>query len=114
MMFRAETVRRLGTYLREEFKYAEDFDFSHRMLHEGEITVLPDYLVVYRQHDLNLTRTRRKEMIDRTAAVLRGVYTALLGENRDIEADLVAEHLIAGTPSPTGPWSSGSAASSIG
>src|ERR1700722_718479 len=98
MMFRAETVKELGTYLREEFKYAEDFDFSHRILRIGEITVMPDYLVIYRQHDLNLTRTRRIEMINRTAAVLKGVYAQLLGANYDAEASLVAEHLIAGMP----------------
>ena len=98
MMFRAETVRQLGAYLREEFKYAEDFDFSHRIMRIGDITVLPEYLVVYRQHDLNLTRTRRAEMIDRTAAVLCGVYAELLGGTYDAEANLVAEHLIAGIP----------------
>jgi hypothetical protein len=98
MMFRAETVKDLGTYLREEFKYAEDFDFSHRVMRMGEIAVLPEYLVIYRQHDLNLTRTRRTEMIDRTASVLKGVYADLLGANHDAEAGLVAEHLIAGTP----------------
>ncbi len=98
MMFRAETVRQLGTYLREEFKYAEDFDFSHRMLRLGEISVLPEYLVIYRQHDLNLTRTRRTEMIDRTAGVLSGVYRDLLGTDCDAESTLVAEHLIAGVP----------------
>jgi hypothetical protein len=98
MMFRAETVRGLGVYLREQFKYAEDFDFSHRIMRLGEITVLPEYLVVYRQHDLNLTRTRRTEMIDRTAGVLRDVYAELLGGHYDAEATLVAEHLIAGAP----------------
>ncbi len=98
MMFRAETVRDLGTYLREEFKYAEDFDFSHRVMGMGDITVLPEYLVIYRQHDQNLTRTRRTEMIDRTADVLKGVYADLLGQEHDAEAILVAEHLIAGTP----------------
>ncbi len=98
MMFRSETVRQLGTYLREEFKYAEDFDFSHRIMRIGDITVLPEYLVIYRQHDLNLTRTRRTEMIDRTAGVLKGVYAELLGANHDADASLVAEHLIAGTP----------------
>ena len=98
MMFRAETVRKLPEYLREEFKYAEDFDFSHRIMRMGDIAVLPEYLVIYRQHDLNLTRTRRTEMIDRTAAVLKNVYADLLGGDHDAEASLVAEHLIAGVP----------------
>ena len=96
MMFRADIVQRLGCYLREPFKYAEDFDFSHRVLHIGDISVIPEYLVIYRQHDLSLTVTRRTEMIARTAAVLGRVYTDLLGPGHDDSALLIAKHLIAG------------------
>jgi GT2 family glycosyltransferase len=97
-MFRAEVVTELGAYLREEFKYAEDFDFLHRVLRLGEIAALPDYLTIYRQHDQNLTRTRRDEVTRRTTAVLRDVYSALLGSDRTAEATLVAEHLMSGIP----------------
>ena len=102
MMFRAEAVDRLGVYLREEFKYAEDFDFSHRVLRHGDISVVPEYLVIYRVHDQNVTRTRRAEMTARTAGVLSGVYGALLGGERDAEAALMARHLIAGAALPDG------------
>ncbi len=98
MMFRAEVIPALGEYLREEFKYAEDFDFSHRVLLRGNISVIPENLVIYRQHNENLTRTRRFEMISRTAAVLGDVYSALLSTDCSGEARLVAEHLIAGNP----------------
>jgi glycosyltransferase involved in cell wall biosynthesis len=98
MMFRADAVTALGTYLREEFKFAEDFDFSHRVLRLGDISVVPEYLVIYRQHDLNLTRTRRSEMNGATTAVLSGVYATLLGSNCEVEAGLVVEHLMARTP----------------
>lgn len=98
MMFRAELVDALGGYLLEEMKYAEDFDLSHRTLGHGNISVLPDYLVVYRVHDQNVTQTRQSEMTASVARVLRGVYSALLGGDHAIEATLVAEHLIACTP----------------
>lgn len=98
MMFRADAVAALGTYLREGFKYAEDFDFSHRLLRLGDLAVLPEDLVIYRLHQQNLTRTRRTEMIAKAAAVLAGAYAALLGGDRAAEATLVAEHLMAGEP----------------
>lgn len=98
MMFRASLVQSLGAYLREAFKYAEDFDFSHRAMRLGDVAVLPERLVIYRIHQSNLTRTHRGEMIDKTAAVLADVYAALLGGDRAAEALLVAGHLMAGRP----------------
>ena len=98
MMFRAEAAARLGTYLREDYKYAEDFDFSHRLLGVGDLAVLPENLIVYRQHRNNLTRTRRDEMIAKAAAVLTRAYEALLGEESAADARLVAMHLMAGEP----------------
>ncbi len=98
MMFRSEVIDKLGCYLREEFKYAEDFDFLHRILKHGEIAVIPEYLVIYRAHSQNITRTRRAEMISRTADILRDVYSTLFGEDRAVDAALVANHLIAQVP----------------
>ena len=95
-MFRADIVDKLGEYLREPFQYAEDFDFSHRVLRLGDISVLPEHLVIYRQHASNLTLTRRSGMIARTTAVLRNVYADLLGPDQDDGAALVARHLVAG------------------
>lgn len=100
MMFRAETVAAMGTYLREDFTYAEDFDFSHRMLRHGKIAVLPEYLVIYRKHLTNLTRTKRTAMIERTARVLREAYLRLLGPGSATDADLVTEHMISRAPFP--------------
>ncbi len=98
MMLRAAAIKPLHGYLREAFQYAEDFDFSHRMLRLGSIAVVPEFLVVYRRHHANLTRTRRDEMIAKTAAVLREAYTALLGTGCAAEARLAAEHFVGGTP----------------
>ena len=99
MMFRADAVQRLGAYLSEKLKYAEDFDFSHRMLGLGELHVLPEYLTIYRQHERNLTKVHRDEMILRVGEVLRRVYADLLdagADDADAVATLVAEHLFAG------------------
>ena len=98
MMFPAEVIGRLGEYLREEFLYSEDFDFSHRILRHGDIAVLPEHLVIYRQHGQNATRRHRLRMMDRTAAILRRVYGELFGTEHDAEALLVAKHLIARDP----------------
>lgn len=97
MMFRAEPVRG-NVYLREEFKYAEDFDFSHRMMEIGEVRLLPENLVMYRQHGSNVTLLRRQEMENRTALVLKRVYLDLFGQPFDREADLVAAHMVSGAP----------------
>ena len=96
IMFRAEAVQRLGSYLDERLKYAEDFDFSHRLLRLGKLHVLPEFLNIYRQHESNLTKLHRTEMILRVSEVLRRVYTELGGGGAE-EAGLAAEHLFAGT-----------------
>ncbi|MBN8928172.1 MAG: glycosyltransferase, partial [Rhodospirillales bacterium] len=105
MMFRAEAVARFGHYLQEAYRSAEDFDFTHRLLSHGDVAVLPDHLVIYRQHAQNVTRVRRDEMTDRTAAVLRRVHADLLGTDPEDshlarEAGLVATHLVARHPVP--------------
>jgi Glycosyl transferase family 2 len=98
MMFRADAVAGLGAYLREAYRYAEDFDFTHRVMRLGEVAVLPERLIIYRLHQTNLTRTGQAEMIAKAAAVLSEAYATLLGGDRAAEATMVAEHLMAGVP----------------
>ena len=98
MMFRAEAVQRLGTYMRREFQYAEDFDFTHRLLTIGDVFIIPEYLVVYRQHGGNLTVTHRDEMAWAAAAVLRRVYEALLQDDCEVAAAMVTKYLLVGEP----------------
>lgn len=97
MMFRAEAVQRLGAYMRREFQYAEDFDFTHRLLAIGDVFIIPEYLVIYRQHGSNLTVTHRDEMARAAAAVLRRVYEALLQEDCE-ETAMVTRHMLLGEP----------------
>lgn len=98
MMFRAEAVQRLGGYMRREFQYAEDFDFTHRLLTIGGVFIIPEYLVIYRQHGSNLTVTHRNEMTKAAAAVLRRVYEGLLQEDCEEAAAMVTKYLLVGEP----------------
>ena len=98
MMFRRSAAGALDAYMRREFEFAEDFDFSHRMLRLGAAKVLPEPLVIYRRHNQSLTKTRQAEMIAGTAAVLRDAYSALLGKDAAREAALAAEHFLTGRP----------------
>lgn len=101
MMFRASALDSLGRYLREDMKYAEDFDFAHRIARLGEISVLPERLIIYRVHDQNLSRVRRAEMIARTAAVLAEAYAPLDIADAGVAAGIVARHLVAGDAPPS-------------
>lgn len=101
MMFRASALDSLGRYLREDMKYAEDFDFAHRIARLGEISVLPERLIIYRVHDQNLSRVRRAEMIARTAAVLEEAYGAIGIADVRNTAGLIARHLVAGDAAPS-------------
>ncbi|MCC6720384.1 MAG: glycosyltransferase [Acetobacteraceae bacterium] len=98
LMFRAASVAALGVYQREDMAYAEDFDFLHRLLAVGEICELPEYLVLYRRHEANISRLRRITMLERTAAVLQQAYARLLGETCADEARLMANHMVAQEP----------------
>ncbi len=98
MMFRAEAVQRLGIYMRREFQYAEDFDFTHRLLTIGDVFIIPEHLVIYRQHGGNLTVTHRDGMTRAATAVLRRVYEALLQDDCAEAAAMVTRHLLVGEP----------------
>lgn len=102
MMFRADMVSRMGVYLRRECPDAEDFDFSHRVLRQGGVAVIPDTLMLYRLHTQNTTRTRQAQMMARTGRVLAEAYQDLLGRPADAEGHLVALHLVARQPVPDG------------
>jgi GT2 family glycosyltransferase len=98
MMFRTDLLRQTGEYLIQDFKYAEDFEFTHRALKLGDISVLPERLVIYRLHAENVTRLHRDEMIERAGRVLARAYADLLGHDAVAEAGLVARHVMGQDP----------------
>lgn len=101
MMFRRDAVLAMGEYLREEFRYAEDFEFSHRLLARGSVAMLPARLVTYRVLPDGLSRGGMDRVIAKAMAVLQGLYAPLLGVQAHVAASLVAHHVMAGQPVPS-------------
>lgn len=83
VMFRAETARQVGGY-RAAFEAGEDYDFWLRLADIGEIAILPELLIRYREHGGSVTRTRE----------LRQIYSARL-------AKLASAARRAGRPDPS-------------
>lgn len=83
VMFRAEAAHRVGGY-HAAFEAGEDYDFWLRLADVGEIAILPELLIRYREHGGSVTRTRQ----------LRQIYSARL-------AKLAAAERHAGRPDPS-------------
>ncbi|QDL98568.1 glycosyltransferase [Rhodopseudomonas palustris] len=81
--FRAEAARRVGGY-HAAFEAGEDYDFWLRLADIGEVAILPEPLIRYREHGGSVTRTRQ----------LRQIYSARL-------AKLAAAERRAGRPDPS-------------
>ncbi|PZA09314.1 glycosyl transferase [Rhodopseudomonas palustris] len=83
VMFRAEAARRVGGY-HAAFEAGEDYDFWLRLADVGEVAILPELSIRYREHGGSVTRTRQ----------LRQIYSARL-------AKLAAAARRAGQPDPS-------------
>ena len=83
VMFRTDAARRVGGY-RAAFEAGEDYDFWLRLADIGEIAILPELLIRYREHGGSVTRTRE----------LRQIYSARL-------AKLASAARRAGRPDPS-------------
>ena len=92
VMFRADAVRRLGTFLRPEFELADDFDFYHRLLAIGEIARLNDVLTIYRFHAASASSHNAARLDDNAARVLAAAYAPWLGEDAAAAAALAVRH----------------------
>ena len=93
IMVRADAVRRLGQFVRPEYKLADDFDLYHRLLREGGIARLNAPLVVYRWHGSNTARANRERLMANAAKILSEAYAPLLGDDAEDAAVLVLRHL---------------------
>ena len=100
VMFRADAVRRLGRFMRQEFEPADDFDLFHRLLSQGGIARLDETLCVYRWHRTNTSHYQTARMFDRAAAVLERAYRPWLGDAAPDAASLVVRHLSDRRPAP--------------
>ena len=92
VMFRADAVRRLGTFLRPEFELADDFDFYHRLLTIGEISRLNDVLTTFRFHPASASSHNAARLDDNAARVLAAAYTPWLGADAANAALLAVPH----------------------
>lgn len=95
LMYRADAVRRLGVLLRDEFKYAEDFDFHHRMLGIADVAFIDEPLILYRRHPGAITVTHEPMVRARAAEVLVTPYRRWFGSEAEDAATLVATHVMA-------------------
>jgi glycosyltransferase involved in cell wall biosynthesis len=100
VMFRADVVRQLGVFMREDYIYADDYDFYHRMMPMGAIAQLDEELTIYRLHSLNASKRHRDIMIRNATNVLVPSFTALFGAKAVEAASLIVRHLSAGEPVP--------------
>ncbi|MFH5925480.1 glycosyltransferase family 2 protein [Roseomonas xinghualingensis] len=101
MMFRRDAVLAMKEYLRGEFEYAEDFDFSHRLLVLGSVAMMPEHLVVFRRLPEGLSRSSVERVTKKTTAILETLYEPLLGPKGPDAAAVISAYLMAGYPAVT-------------
>ena len=100
VMFRADAVRRLGSFLRPDFELADDFDFYHRLLGAGDLARLNEVLTTYRFHAGNASVARAEALNANAARVLCRAYAPWLGDAAAAAAELVIRHLSDRQPVP--------------
>ena len=98
LMYRASVVRRLGALLLEDYKYAEDFEFSHRVLTMGEIGYIDEPLILYRRHAGAITVRNEAEVRAQSHRVLTRAYTPWFGDEAAGIASIVNNRLLSRRP----------------
>jgi hypothetical protein len=98
VMFRASAARRLSVFMRDNYRYADDYDFYHRMAALGEIARLDEPLTLYRLHEGNTYKQQEETMAASAVKVLEPVYRRLFGDAALEAATLVVRHLSRGQP----------------
>jgi len=95
IMFRRQAVEGLGEFLREDVKYADDYDLYVRLSRIGAIACLDEFLSTYRLHAQNTTKTREDEMIVSASKILKPLVERHLGPDSADAARLIATHVAA-------------------
>jgi glycosyltransferase involved in cell wall biosynthesis len=96
VMFRAAAARQLSVFMRETHRYADDYDFYHRMATVGKIARLDEPLTLYRLHQGNTYKQQEETMAAGAEKVLESVYRPLFGDQALEAAALVVRHLSRG------------------
>jgi len=89
-----------GDFTRPDFLYAEDFDLYHRLARIGGIARLDAPLLLYRQHNGGASKRYADTMQASATRVLEETYAAAGVANPRADAQLVADHMMRGTPAP--------------
>ena len=100
IMFRGEPARALGIFLRDDYEYADDFDFYHRMAGQGAVARLDEPLTIYRLHDANTFRQHHEKMTANAIKVLVPAYATWFGAEAGSAASMIVRHLSDGAPVP--------------
>ncbi|USI74180.1 glycosyltransferase family 2 protein [Sphingomonas morindae] len=100
VMMRAEPALRLQPFQRDARRYAEDFDFYHRIRAFGRIGRLAEPLVRYRLHAGGSSRLFEERMILAAGAVLAERYAADFGAEAAAAGVLMSRHAAAAHAPP--------------
>jgi glycosyltransferase involved in cell wall biosynthesis len=96
IMFRAAAARKLNIFMRDNYRYADDYDFYHRMAALGPIARLDEPLTIYRLHVGNTYKQQEETMAASAVKVLEPAYNDLFGPDAAEAARLVVRHLSLG------------------
>ena len=92
---RIDVLRSNKLEFRQEFHYAEDFEYYHRLAKVGPILTLPDFLVTSRIHEGNTSNVRGEQMATNGRRFLANEYRELLGrEISDADIELIWRLLV--------------------
>ena len=100
VMFRRAAAASLAGFMREDFRYADDFDFYHRMRAVGRIARIDEALTLYRLHETNSFRANEALMEANAVRALMPAYAPLFGAEAERAATLVLRHLSGGKAVP--------------
>ena len=89
VMYRASAVAALGELMIEEYFYAEDFEYFHRLMTQGEVGFLNEPLVLYRRHPGAVSMKYEAVMQEHAALVLERAYRPWFGDGARAAADTV-------------------------
>jgi len=98
LMYRGRTVAALHQLMDVEFQYAEDFEFCHRLIGEGEVGFLDEPLVLYRRHPGAVSVKHEAAMLDYSLRVLERAYRVWFGDGAGAAAAIVNHCLFARRP----------------
>lgn len=75
---RMKTVRDNNLTYNEEFFVAQDYDFWAQLSKKGNLAVLPDFLLKYRSGHENITKTSKRDKVEKRKKIINAIHEDLL------------------------------------